>query len=311
MANGKLWTKEEMELLENCYSKYMPIKEIVKLFKDRNKCSILTKASCMGLGDKYKKPNNTNFKAIYQDYDWCYQHYIVEGMSYVEMAKLCGAKKRVIEKWCSEKHRLNRNTRIYEKKLNDEQRQIIVMGTLGDGHIDKRPTQHMYIESHAKDEKDYLFWKYNKLKNLCNKEPTYINGKVRIFNNKKYQCQPQYRMITHILNCLTEIFEMTKIEKISEMTIFGLCLYLLDDGSRSESNWNLCVANLEEEDKKFFIGKCNQLGYVCWLNKDIRYITFDAISSRKIDKEILNIFGDIDITRKKILNKNIRGKDYE
>lgn len=299
------WTEEEIKLLEDCYSKYISMSEMLKIFKNRTKSSITNKANSLGLPSKYVKPYNSKFKAIYQDYDWCYQHYIIEGMSYQEMADLCGATKRVIEKWCSERHRLNRFSKARLKTLTDEQRQIIIMGTLGDGHIDKRPTQHMYIECHSIAEKDYLFWKYNKLKNLCNREPVYKKETVRNFKGKDYQCKPQYRMETHILHCLTEIFEMTTIQKLSEMTILGLCLYLLDDGNRNSSNWNLCVAMLSEEDKKFFIEKCKELGFNCWVIKDTRYIIFDSNSSRKLDKEIISIFGEIDIVHKKILDKYI------
>lgn len=304
------WTEEEIKMLEDCYCKFMSTKNICELFPNRTENAITVKASKLGFTKKYIKSNNSNFKGIYQDYNWCYENYIIKGMSHQEMADMCNATRRVIEKWCCERHRLNRNTRANIKKLTEEQKQIIIMGTLGDGHIDKRPTQHMYIESHAENEKDYLFWKYNKLKKLCNKEPIYIKGVTKNIRGKMYQCQPQYKMITHILNCLTEIFEMTKIDKINKMTIFGLCLYLLDDGYRNDSNWTICVANLNNEEKQVFIKKCESFNLNCWILKDIRYVNFDSISSRKIDKEIMNIFGDIDITRKKILNK-VRSVEYD
>jgi hypothetical protein len=305
MTNRKSWTKEEIDILIKSYQDSLSINDICKLL-NRTSQSICSKARRLGLTQLYIKPNSSKYTAIYQNYNWCYQHYIIEGMNYQEMANLANCSKRVIEKWCSEKHQLNRLTRINEKQLTEEQFQIIMMGTLGDGHIDKRPTQHMYIESHAEDEKEYIFWKYDKLKNLCNNEPKYYKGKPRSFGTDKiYETQNYYRMSTHLLSCLTEIFNMTKQQKIDKMTDFGLCLYLLDDGYRSSSQWSLCVAMLTEEDKQFFVEKCKKLNYNCHILKDNRYISFDSVSSRQIDKKMIEIFGDIDIIKKKILNNNL------
>ena len=53
--------------------------------------------------------NNTKYKAVYQDYDWCYQKYVIERKSYQEMADELGVTKRVIQKWCVEKHGIHNN----------------------------------------------------------------------------------------------------------------------------------------------------------------------------------------------------------
>ena len=47
---------------------------------------------------KHINKHDCNFKAIYQDYDWCYQKFIIEGLNHQEMDDECGVNKRVIEK---------------------------------------------------------------------------------------------------------------------------------------------------------------------------------------------------------------------
>lgn len=254
------------------------------------------------------KWNNPNFKAVYQEYDWCYERYILKGMTHEEMAKEANASIRVIQKWCVEKHGLHRNSFKELHKLNDIQKELIISGTLGDGHIDKRETQPMYIEVHADDEKDYMFWKYNILKNICNKPPVYKSeNTINHLSDKEYLCKPSYRLNSRIIDDLKQIRGMSIIEKISNLKELGLSTYILDDGYRCSSNWELCIAKFTQEDKLFFINYCKDKFLLnCWLEKDDRYITFDANSSRTLDEIILrNIPNELDIIHKKILDKKL------
>ena len=297
------WCKEEDIQLEELYEQGLSLEEISK--KMNMDIGMISSRSChLKLGEKYMRSNNPNFKALYQDYDWCYERYIVKGMSHQEMADECGASLRVIQKWCSEIHRLNGWTFKKEKTISDIQYQIILFGTLGDGHIDKREDQPIYIESHAIDEKDYCFWKYEQLKDLCNSPPKYYPATYNTFgSDKKYYCLPYYRFETRIINQLKEIRSMKRINKIEQLNIFGLVLHVLDDGNRGDL-WNLCLAEYTQEEIDTYIKLCKErFDLVCWQKKDIRYISFDANSSRKIDSMILDTLpNDLDIIKKKVLN---------
>ena len=77
-------------------------------------------------------PNNTNYKAIYQDYNWCYQKYVIERKSYQEMADELGVTKRVIQKWCVEKHGIHNNVMRGLLKPNKEQESLILGSLLGE-----------------------------------------------------------------------------------------------------------------------------------------------------------------------------------
>lgn len=302
MANGRLWTKEEIKILEDGYKNDLPREEIAKTL-GRNKSAVLNKARVLGFADKYVSKYSKKYKAIYQNYDWLLNE-VLAGKNTEEIAKDAKASKRVIEKWVNEKYHISFKD-MY--KLSDLQRQIIIWGTLGDGHIDKRETQPLYIESHTIDEKDYLFWKYDKLKEIFNSEPIFYKGQEKMFvnnNGKTYQCKDYYRMSSKIVYDLKSIRNMSKIDKINTLDELGLSLYLLDDGNREESNWQLCFAMFNQEEKELFIKLCKErFGLIGWIkNCDDRYMIFDAPSSKKIDDIILSILPmGMDIIQKKII----------
>ena len=149
MAGGNLWTNTEIETLERCYEKQMSSKEIACLIPRHSRMSAESKACSLGFTKKYIKTNSGNFKAEYQNYEWCYNKIVIEGKMPKEIAKETGYSKRVIEKWACEKFKLtNRNFKKLAT-LTDKQVSLIIAGTLGDGHIDKRENCPIYIESHA------------------------------------------------------------------------------------------------------------------------------------------------------------------
>lgn len=244
----------------------------------------------------------SRFKAIYQDYDWCYQKYIIEGLNHDEMAKEANCSKRVVEKWCVERHRLTQKYRQQNKTLNNIQHDLIIGSLLGDGHIDKRETQPVFIIVHAENQKDYLFWKYELVKDLCNTPPTKYDTNTTIFGDKIYTRQSQYRFCTRIYDCLIKYRELSSNNLVDNLNNFSLSIWMLDDGYRSESSWELCVASYNDNEREYIVDKLkNKFELDCKLKKDTRYITFTADSSRKLDNIILSIIpNDLDIIKYKI-----------
>ena len=300
------WTEEERVILENGYRDGLSLQKIADTL-NRSRGSIATYAQKHGISEKYIRNNSPNFKADYQDYNWCYERYVNKHMTHQEMADEAGCTLRTIQKWCADIHKLNNRTMKYHLHLSDKQRELIIVGTLGDGHIDKREEQPMYIESHAEDEKDYLFYKYNVLKDLCNKEPSYIPSSHKDFHGKKYLCQPQYRFETRIVAELKGIRDMKRIDKIKNLSAYQLSLLILDDASR-DRYWSLCVAEWSEEEIDLLIKICKEkFNIELHKLKDERYLNFTSESSRIMDNIILNnIPNELDIVRKKIFkNKEI------
>lgn len=297
-----IWTQEQIDILTRCYKDNIPREDIAQKL-GKTKTSIQTKASALGLTSLCVNKNSSNYKAIYQDSEWLLNQVLL-GKEPQDIANELNVSKRVIEKWLYEKnHFIFRE--VY--KLSPIQRQIVIWGTLGDGHIDKRETQPLYIESHSIEEKDYIFWKYERLKPMFNQPPVFYKGNIKTFNgsDKIYYCKDYYRMSSKIIDDLDNIRKMSKLEKIKTLDNLGLSLYMLDDASRSDSNWELCVAMLTQEEKEYFLDICKDRfdinGHI--QNYDNRYITFDAVSSRKIDDIILNVLPhNLDIITKKIYN---------
>ena len=305
MGKRHKWTENEIKYLEEEYSKRTPI-DIISKNMGLSHHQILSKASRMGFGSKYIKTNSPNYKAIYQDYDWCYERYVNRGMTHEEMAKEAGCSKRVIEKWCSQIFHLNNRTFRSVKHITDLQKQIIMFGTLGDGHIDRREAEPMYIETHSEDEKDYLYWKYTILSDICNQPPVFYPESYNDFGaGKQYLCKPFYRLNTKVLDDLYEIRAMKRTDIINQLNELGFCLHILDDGSRGNL-WEVCLAEWTQEEKDLYQKICmSRFGLTCKQNKDDRYYTFNAVSSKKIDQMILDNFpNDLDIIHKKILDNN-------
>ena len=299
----KMWTKEEEDKLRELYLTGMLIKDIADYF-GLTVGSISSKAGDLGVLKELIKPNNPNFNAVYQDYDWCYERFVNLGMSMQDMAEEANTTMRTIQKWCSEKHRLNDWTFKKEKKLTNLQKQLIMFGKLGDGHIDRRPEQPMYIENHAANQKDYLYWKWTILKDICNQEPVYSAPKDKYFGDKLYECQAQYRLCTRIIDDLKPIREMSNRDIIEQLNEFGLSLHMLDDASRSDGFWSLCIAGYSEEDVSLYLNICKERFNINGkIRKDTRYIGFDKQSSQIIDDIILrNVPNDLDIIQYKIFN---------
>lgn len=244
---------------------------------------------------------------LYRNRNWCYEKYILEGLSHQEMADLCGASKRVIEKWCSTIFGYNNRSFALLKKLSPEQKSLIMFGALGDGHITNKKYKPIYIESHAANEKDYLYWKYGILKDICLHPPKEYAPKKEYSGVPIKSPQRSYRLHTRVVNELGNIRDMSKTDIISQLDEFGLSIHILDDGHRARSNWELCLAALDAEEIDLYCRILQEkLGLYGYQKKDNRYIVFDAVSSRNIDQMILeNVPNDLDIVQRKIIQNDI------
>lgn len=299
---NNLWTQEEIKILTDGYKNGLPKKEIVKSLQGRTEGSIKTKAIQLGLTKVYINPHSVSYKAIYQDYDWLYERYIVKFMSPEEIAREANTKPRTIRKW-TERYGMYQIKAKREIPINDLQRELIMFSRLGDGHIDKRETQPVFIVSHAENQKDYLYWKYEILKNLCNQPPTRTESKE--YGVKGYMCQPSYRITTKVLNDLIPIRELSKCQIIEQLNEFGLSIHFLDDASYSDKFWTLCYAGFTNEEKELYCKVLkDKFDIKPHLHKDDRYIGFSKIDSEKINDIILrNIPNDLDVIQYKILKK--------
>ena len=308
----RTWSKDQEEYLEKLYSDFLPLEEIVQKINqysgiNRAPSSVSCKAVKLGLTKKYIKPNNPKFKAVYQDYDWYYYHFVDLGLNHDEMANIAQCTKRVIEKWGEEKHHIDTYTRMKNKKLNQNQYDLIIGSLLGDGHIDKRDEYPLFIVSHAEDQKDYLYYKYKLMEDLCEMTPTKYNGKVQYkIGNCICDCQDFYRFNTRTYDALREFRYMSKIDIMHHLNSFSLSVWFLDDGHCDEKGyWELCApfsSNSERYAMKQILKEKFNIHAI--EQKDNKYFRFHAEDSCKITNMILsNIPNDLDIIKNKILSK--------
>lgn len=301
------WTEEEIDILRDCYEKEMPIKDIEQLLPNRTSNGISSMGVKLGFSANHIKKNDPKYKAVYQDYDWCYDRYINKGMSHYEMAEEANCKKRTLVKWCTDIHGLHNRSFKELKHLSDLQKRIICAGLLGDGHIPKDNEHPMYIESHSEPERDYIFWKYSILKDICNFPPQYYDGVDTNFGGDKiYECKPFYRLSTRLLNEMIILGDIHRIELIANLDELQLSCHTLDDGNRNNL-WVICLAEYSQEEIDRYIDVVfRKFGLRLFQeNSDKRYCHYDAISSKMLDDIILrNIPNNLDIIKKKITENN-------
>lgn len=304
------WTSDDVKVLTDGYTSGLSLNEIANRL-NRSASAVSAKAEILGLPDIYVSKFNAKYDAPYKDYDWLKEHYIDKLMSPQEIAAECNATARVVCKWC-EKYHLYQTQAKRNTPINDKQKELIMFSLLGDGHISKRESQPLFIVSHAINQKDYLFWKYEILKNLCNKEPTFYDKQLKKIGGKEYITQESYRLATRILNSLLDIRNMSKSDIISQLNEFGLSIHFLDDASRNSNGWELCYAALTDEEKGLYRNILeDKFGIKPRMRKDSRYIGFGKEDSLRIDEIILrNIPNDLDIIKYKILKDDDNGKLY-
>lgn len=125
--------------------------------------------------------------------------------------------------------------------LDEEQIQVILTGTFGDGNIgSKIKLTANYSTCCIK--KGYLQYKKNLLKDICIREPrTYINN--------GFKKAPIHVIHTKFLSCIKDLHNKTIKEKLYLMTPLGLAMWFYDDGSLHKSNhfYNLNTHCFSEE----------------------------------------------------------------
>lgn len=240
---------------------------------------------------------------LYKDKDWLYHEVIELSKKADQIAEENGWTTRVVRKWMEI---LGINSRTYKemKKISDKQKELIMFSLLGDGCI---ASNNIFIVSHGQKQKDYLFWKYELLKDLCNQEPTFYPGDRKEIQGKETFSSPSYRFNTKKINELEEIKNKKISEIISNLNDFGLSIWFLDDAYRGPS-WELCVASYTDEEKQLILKKLTEMGLTSIHIRahDPRYMRMSAKDSRVVDSIILKeIPNNLDIIQYKILNNDL------
>lgn len=152
--------------------------------------------------------------------------------------------------------------------LTEEQQKIIVGCLLGDGYMRCKTNAHLQI-THSYKQKDYVDWKYNKLKNIVLTSP------------KKYKGNEErigYRFFTRSLPGLTYFYRKFYKDKIKvipqdlDINPLSLAVWFMDDGSQSRRSIYLNTQKFTLYQQKFLMNFLyKKWGIESFLNKDKKY----------------------------------------
>lgn len=239
---------------------------------------------------------------LYANKEWCEEQYVRLRKPIKQISAETGYSVRVLQKWFQEKFHLQQPQERNILHLTASQKEFILGSILGDGSLSPQA----YTLSHSEDQKDYLFWCYRRLENICNHPPRYIAPHDGDINGHSFHAQGSYVFLTKRLDDIDSLRQISFSKILSEITPLQLSLFFLDDGFRGRSGWELCVASYSPEEKNIFINALSQkYGVLAYLRKsDLRYLVLRQFDSEKIDDIILkNIPNDLDIIRHKILKR--------
>ena len=171
--------------------------------------------------------------------------------------------------------------------LTKLERSIIIGSILGDGYMRIIPGRHdAFLEiNHSVKAKDYVDYKFNKLKRICESAP-----KERATNEDRHA----YRFFTKQHKDLTTLYGLFYknkrkiIPKNLELDPMSIAIWYMDDGSKSrDSDVYLNTQQFSLLDQKKLLNCLRKFGINARLNKDKKYYRI------RILKESIQNFMDI------------------
>lgn len=151
--------------------------------------------------------------------------------------------------------------------LTEEQKSIIIGSLLGDGAM-RCKTNALLEINHCFEQKQYVDWKFEKLRNLVLTPP-----KSRKGNGGRVA----YRFTTRSLPELTPFYrsfyigDARRIPKKLELDPLTLAIWFMDDGSKSRGTIYFNTQQFSIEDQKRLVGFLERMGLICSLNRDKSY----------------------------------------
>lgn len=165
--------------------------------------------------------------------------YLIEQKTDVEIADLFGCAKSTVYK--ARKRFGIIGLKRWQRHIcepTQKQLQIIYGSLLGDASISNGKKgnydcESIFEEKHCLQQKDYVFWKYKELSNLCSSEPKETNidqWRIRTFHH------PLFSKLRNIW--YPEGIKIVPKNILNEIGVLGLAVWYMDDGSLSkESNF--------------------------------------------------------------------------
>lgn len=213
----------------------------------------------------------------------------------------------VNNRWISEKRnqlnlkpKFKYNVNISLGELTYEEEQVLIGTVLGDGSLSKWSKDSKVggtrcSITHGFLQKNYLFWKYEKLKRFCNSKPKYSKRyhkiKKKFYENYSFQLRSdtslnKYRDLFYKNNIKTITLQL--LEKIDPL---ALAVWFMDDGARGTmGGYYLCTNCFSEIELNliidYFKSKWN-LDCTIHNNKDNRRVLYINKKSGIVFKSLI------------------------
>ena len=133
---------------------------------------------------------------------------------------------------------------IRKRVLTASEKRFIVGCILGDGAFSKSGKEVRLRIEHQEKHKEYLYWKFEKLKSLCLNSPQYVK------QHKSYR----FGTVGHSgITKLKDLFYNSNGEKeVPEcigkfMSAIGIAIWFMDDGNRMHNTVSISVHNFSEK----------------------------------------------------------------
>ena len=140
--------------------------------------------------------------------------------------------------------RARKNLRL---AITDKQREILIGCILGDAHIQNLGK--IIIEQSVK-QKDYLFWKYSELKNLCYPAKPARIIRIDKRNNKKYYSNVFY--LRQYFRSWRKVFYKENQKVFPDnllLTPLSVAVWYMDDGCFSKEKSTISIEGFDEENR--------------------------------------------------------------
>lgn len=175
------------------------------------------------------------------------------------------------------------------------QHQLILGGLLGDGNIKRNGSNYYYRETHSIKEKEYCRWKSSLLEPFLSKSGFHLTDKR----------DNQYGFQTCNSSSFAYYKKLSIYEIIDQINIFGILIFLLDDGWKRDVSY--CVSTgIMTEDMAYYLKK--RIDMLFHIDTHIYYKNNEPYCLTIVKKDLYQILpyfvkyipNDIDIFHNKI-----------
>lgn len=266
------------EIIDLYLIKRLRVRELAVLLETTEN-KVKYKISKLGLNESLRRPKKEEL----------YDFLINKEMTYEEIGKIYRLSASQISNYIK-KFDINIGDKYIRYNITNLQNDIIIGSILGDGCITKKKTvkNYHFSISHAENQKKYLEYKFDIMRNLCN----YNNVKEKKVDEKwgSYNKQKLYWFYTKDLPQFTKYKELTVEDICNNLNINSFLIWVMDDGRLDRGRYyTIGCTRLKKNDISTIINeiknKFNIQSEIDWDDREhtkIKGLKFNADNSRKL-----------------------------